>query len=247
MCFVFWAFTPCPSAQNPKRKILFAIIINETVTRGNIKKDKKFTSYNSRHTVTLLVPRRSTHICYANIAYRHTLYEITKHFMNIVEKNLQLGFEKSYFGKLRKAFGNDKIILPAVRAATVDEDGKFLFVKRKDDNKWVMPAGAVELGESAEQAIIREIYEETGLIAISPEATAIYSDPKYDFTNPFGGKHQMFAMVFLIRQWKGNLEQKTEETNGCRFFSTNELPDTLDVYKETIDDISNYTGKFILK
>jgi len=70
MCFVFWAFTPSllPKIQNGK--ILFAIINNETATRENIKNDKKFTSYNSRYAVTLLVPRRSTHICYANIAYR---------------------------------------------------------------------------------------------------------------------------------------------------------------------------------
>jgi len=62
-CFVFWAFTPrprpLPKIQNGK--ILFTIINNETATRENIKNDKKFTSYNSRHAVTLLVPRRSTH------------------------------------------------------------------------------------------------------------------------------------------------------------------------------------------
>ena len=45
-----------------------------------------------------------------------------------------------------------------------NEEGKILLVKcPKWNNKWTMPGGHVEPGEAIEQALLREIEEETGL------------------------------------------------------------------------------------
>lgn len=51
-------------------------------------------------------------------------------------------------------------------------DGKILLEKRKNDpgkGKWSIPGGLVELGESVEQTVIREVKEETGLDVEKPE------------------------------------------------------------------------------
>ena len=45
-------------------------------------------------------------------------------------------------------------------------DGKILLVKRKTEpeiGKWSIPGGHVDIGESLESAVERELYEETGL------------------------------------------------------------------------------------
>ena len=45
-------------------------------------------------------------------------------------------------------------------------DGKILLVKRKSEpeiGKWSIPGGHVDIGESLESAVERELYEETGL------------------------------------------------------------------------------------
>lgn len=45
-----------------------------------------------------------------------------------------------------------------------DSDGKkILVLKRRDVPIWVLPGGGVEISESPEEAVIREVYEETGL------------------------------------------------------------------------------------
>lgn len=56
----------------------------------------------------------------------------------------------------------------AVRAIITDDDGKILILKRSVDSKtnpgkWELPGGKVDQGEPFDQALIREVYEETGL------------------------------------------------------------------------------------
>jgi 8-oxo-dGTP diphosphatase len=54
-----------------------------------------------------------------------------------------------------------------VAACFITDQQKFLFLKRlphkTDGNCWGIPGGKVEQGETAEQAVIREIQEETGI------------------------------------------------------------------------------------
>jgi hypothetical protein len=54
-------------------------------------------------------------------------------------------------------------IVPAASAVVLNHDGKILLHKRKDNALWSLPGGAMELGESIEETIIREVKEETGL------------------------------------------------------------------------------------
>jgi len=56
--------------------------------------------------------------------------------------------------------------------AVIIKDGKILLEKRKNDpgkGKWSIPGGLVELGESVEQTVMREVEEETGLEVEKPE------------------------------------------------------------------------------
>ncbi len=53
-----------------------------------------------------------------------------------------------------------------VACGIVNKDDKVLMVKRakkEGDLLWVFPGGKVELGETSEQACIREVFEESGL------------------------------------------------------------------------------------
>lgn len=43
----------------------------------------------------------------------------------------------------------------------IDRD-KILMVKSKESGKWSIPSGEIELGESPQQACVREVWEETG-------------------------------------------------------------------------------------
>lgn len=57
----------------------------------------------------------------------------------------------------------------AVSGLVISDDGKWLVVKKKYGGlkgKWSLPAGFVNQGETADQAVIREVKEETGIDCI---------------------------------------------------------------------------------
>lgn len=61
--------------------------------------------------------------------------------------------------------------------AVVIRDGKVLLIRRGKPplrGRWMIPGGTVELGESLEQAVVREVREETGLVVRPHEPLAIF-------------------------------------------------------------------------
>ncbi|MFE9886842.1 NUDIX hydrolase [Streptomyces scopuliridis] len=55
---------------------------------------------------------------------------------------------------------------PGISAAIIVHDGRVLMIQRRvkeGELLWQFPAGAIEAGETAEQAAVRETAEETGL------------------------------------------------------------------------------------
>lgn len=59
--------------------------------------------------------------------------------------------------------------IPCVGAIVTDEVGRVLLVRRANppaQGMWSIPGGRVEPGEADEQAVVRELLEETGLLGV---------------------------------------------------------------------------------
>ena len=101
------------------------------------------------------------------------------------------------------------------------KDGEILLIKRKNEpfkGKWALPGGFVEYGEKVEDAVIREINEETGLVTKIKEIIGIYSDPNRD---PRG---HTVTIVFLLDVLSGKIHAK-DDADEAKFFALNNLPD----------------------
>lgn len=163
-------------------------------------------------------------------------------------------WEESYLGKLRAFAGNQKLIVPSIRAIIEDQEGKVLFIKRLDGDRWGMPAGSIELNESIYDCLVREVKEETGLDVLSAKAIAIYSNPLYSTKNKFGDEYQLFEFLFLVETWTGLLKAQTEESRDARFYSVNKIPASTNdfwaaFHREVIEDLYEYKNnqQFIVK
>jgi 8-oxo-dGTP diphosphatase len=59
----------------------------------------------------------------------------------------------------------------------VVHDGRVLLIRRGKEplrGRWVVPGGTVELGETLEEAIVREVAEETGLAVVPREVLTVF-------------------------------------------------------------------------
>ena len=68
-----------------------------------------------------------------------------------------------YISELRKIVGHRTLIMPCACVIIGDGKGNILLQKRVDDGTWGYHGGAIEIDESVEDALRREVYEELNI------------------------------------------------------------------------------------
>lgn len=84
--------------------------------------------------------------------------------------------------------------------AIIMQHGRILLEKRGNDpgrGKWSIPGGIVELSESPEQTVIREVREETGLVVDAPELIDVVSSVTSDESGKV--KYDFVIVDYLVR------------------------------------------------
>jgi ADP-ribose pyrophosphatase YjhB (NUDIX family) len=146
-----------------------------------------------------------------------------------------------YIKKLREKVGNDKIIINFVAACIVDENNCVLLQKRGDEGhvgKWGLPGGAIEINESLEEGLRREVLEETGLEIDIDRLVGVYS--KYFSKYPNGDESQTIVTLFLCHPRTGSLTSDGKETIDLRFFDKEKMPELFNQqHKDMVNDCMN--------
>jgi len=128
-----------------------------------------------------------------------------------------------YIKWIRSKVGTERIILNFAGACITNEKGELLLQKRSNtENIWGLPGGALEVGESIEEAAIREVKEETGLDIEVDYLIGVYS--KYLFEYPNGDKSQSICYLFKGTILGGEFMLDNEETFALKFFAKDNLP-----------------------
>ena len=64
----------------------------------------------------------------------------------------------------------------SVAGVVIDADGRVLVIQRRDNGHWEPPGGILELGETLEQGVQREVMEETGVQVTVNGLTGVYKN-----------------------------------------------------------------------
>ncbi len=80
-------------------------------------------------------------------------------------------------------------------AAIIDDNGRLLLIRRADNQKWAMPGGALEVGETPAAGVEREAYEETGVRCQAVRLVGIFDSRLCGSVTP----HHLYHVMFLCR------------------------------------------------
>jgi ADP-ribose pyrophosphatase YjhB (NUDIX family) len=113
-------------------------------------------------------------------------------------------------------------LVPGASAIVTDEEGRLLLHRRSDNERWALPGGAMDIGETIAQCAEREVREETGLTVEAHRVVGIYCDPEHVFAYSDGEVRQEFSICLACRILAGKIS-KSDESLEVRFWSVEEL------------------------
>jgi ADP-ribose pyrophosphatase YjhB (NUDIX family) len=111
-------------------------------------------------------------------------------------------------------------------AAVIDDDGRILLIRRADNRLWAMPGGALEVGETPAEGVVREAHEEAGVRSRAVALVGVFDSRLCGTTARF----HLYQFVFLCRPLDTKLEKPSHELEVLEsaWFAETELPPDLD-------------------
>ena len=111
-------------------------------------------------------------------------------------------------------------------AAVIDRQGRILLVQRADNGKWAMPGGALEVGETPAEGVVRETLEETGVHCRAVSLVGVF-DSRFCSTT---SRHHLYILAFLCEPLDHEVEKPSHavEVLNVGWFAEGSLPGDID-------------------
>jgi mutator protein MutT len=158
------------------------------------------------------------------------------YFKRSDEENIDLG----YIMNLRRYVGHMPLIMCGAGVLVENAQGEILLQRRRDDGMWCdSSGGSLELGENVEDCAKRELFEETGLTALSLEYLGVFSGNGMRHTYPNGDIVDVVSHIYICRDWSGELKPQESEVAELRWFALDKLPEN------TLPDLKLYLDAYL--
>ncbi len=129
---------------------------------------------------------------------------------------------QDYIKTLRQKVGHEPIILNFAGGILANDQNEILLQKRSDFNAWGLPGGALEFGESAQEACVREFLEETGLKVKVKSLLGVSTNFIQHYPNQ--DVAQAVTIEFIVELVEKMSKEISSETLELKYFSKDKLP-----------------------
>lgn len=129
----------------------------------------------------------------------------------------------SYIQKLRQKIGNQLLQVPSVAALIRNSENQLLFIRKSEDGVWGLPAGAIEPGETPKEAVVREVFEETGLKVKPNNIVGVFGGSTFRHTYPSGDQVEYLVTIFVCEIVETSVATDTE-ISEMKYFSQVDMP-----------------------
>jgi 8-oxo-dGTP pyrophosphatase MutT (NUDIX family) len=126
--------------------------------------------------------------------------------------------------ELRRLIGNRLLLLPSVAAVVHDANGHLLLQEKASGEGWSLPAGAIEPGEAPQEAVTREVMEETGYTVFSTSILGVFGGREFRYTYPNGHQVEYVVTLFKCQGLAEQIPWTDNETRSLRYFAINDMP-----------------------
>ncbi len=165
-----------------------------------------------------------TGLAFTRNQYEQERFEEVLHVAADIAATLSTGWsEEDLYAEWMKSVGDGipGYVTPkvAVGAVVGNGDDEILLVQRADSGVWLYPTGWADVGYSPSEVVVKEVYEETGIMCEVLRPIAIHDGLRRGFTSV-----PMYSMVFLCRAVGGELNAHPLECSEVGFFGPDNLP-----------------------
>ena len=132
-----------------------------------------------------------------------------------------------FVARLREHVGRDLLWLPGVaavvlRPSPVDGTDEVLLVQRADTLAWTVVTGILDPVEEPAVGAVREVLEETGVVARADRLVWAHTTPVVEFTN--GDRSAFLSLCFRCSWVEGEPVVADDESVDARWVRVDELP-----------------------
>jgi len=128
---------------------------------------------------------------------------------------------------LRAAIFSRPTPLAVGDAAVIDAEGRILLIRRADNGKWAMPGGALEVGETPAEGVVREALEETGVHCRAVSLIGVFDSRFCGSTT----RHHLYHFTFLCEPSNYRETERPSHANevlDVGWFPEDGLPEDID-------------------
>lgn len=149
-----------------------------------------------------------------------------------------------YIQSIRNKVGHEPVILVFAGGILINNQRQILLQKRADFKQWGLIGGALEYGETASQACLREFKEETGLTVTIDRLLGVSTKQVQHYPN--GDIAQCVVISFEVHAVGGHLTADNNETLALKYFPLDQLPPIFNQqHRDCIDKFrENQVGYF---
>ena len=128
--------------------------------------------------------------------------------------------------------------IPASCCVVTNDTGEILLVKRSVEPKigmWCLPGGFMELGETHEEAALRELEEETGIKGKISDLLGVMAHPSL-----------LYGSVAITGFWVENFSGQPfpgDDASDCAFFAYKKLPEV--AFRAHMAFIRTYIARYV--
>jgi ADP-ribose pyrophosphatase YjhB (NUDIX family) len=125
-----------------------------------------------------------------------------------------------------------------VRGVVFRDDRILLVQEKMDNNRWTLPGGWADIGESAAESVVREVWEEAGYHTRAVKLLAAYDRNKHPHP-PFAfHTYKLFFLCELTDDAR-HADPANIEIDGVDWFEEDKLPD-LSTPRVTAEQIARF-------